>query len=119
MLAHRRASGGRCASSTRGPRRPASATSRTSVTSGPSALRGHEPPRRLVQVPRPAVVAQPFPELQHVLLVGGGEVGQRWKGCQEALEVWDDRDNGRLLEHDLADPDAVRVTVLAPGQGAA
>ena len=72
-----------------------------------------------MQVAGAAVVAEPLPQLQHVLLVGGGEVGERREGGEEPLEVRDDGGDRGLLEHDLADPDAVRVAVGPPGQVAA
>ncbi len=73
-------------------------------------------PRGRVQVPRAAVIAEPFPQPQDVVLVGGGQGGQRGKASQEPLEIWDDGRHRRLLQHDLADPDAVRVARSAPGK---
>src|SRR5262245_49299728 len=82
-------------------------------------MRRDQVARGPVQVPRAAVVAQSRPELEDILLVRGGQFGDRGEGGDEPLEVGDDGRDGRLLEHHLADPDAVRVTVAPPRQVAA
>jgi hypothetical protein len=69
-----------------------------------------------VQVAGAAVVAESLPEAQHLLFGGGGQVAQGGEGVQEAVEVRHDGGDGRLLKHDLADPDVVRVAAAAPGQ---
>ena len=72
-----------------------------------------------VEVAGTPVVAQPFPEFQDLLLVGCRQCRDGRERREEPLEVrHDGRDSG-LLKHDLADPDAIRVAVLAPGQVAA
>ena len=42
--------------------------------------------------------------------------GDGGEGAEEALEVGDDGNDLGLLEHHLADPDAVGVAVASPGQ---
>ena len=69
-----------------------------------------------VQLPRTAIVAEAFPQPQHLSLVGRGERVHIRKRRDEAFEVVADRGDLRLLQHDLADPDAVRIARLPPGQ---
>ena len=57
----------------------------------------------------PTAAALPFHRRPRALRTSG-------KRCDEALEVVADRGHLRLLQHDLADPDAVRIARLAPGQ---
>ena len=71
---------------------------------------------RRVQLPCAAVVAEAFPQPQHVLFVGGGQSADIRQCDNEPLEVVADRGHLRLLQHDLADPDAVGVARLPPGQ---
>ena len=53
---------------------------------------------------------------------GGGEIGDRGPARQEGLEIGLHRRHRRLLQHDLAEPDAVGIGRLArqrpPGQPA-
>ena len=67
-----------------------------------------------MQVAGAAIIAETFPETQHGLLVGRGEVHYGRKRGDETQEVRNNRNNLRLLKHDLADPDAIRITVHAP-----
>ena len=71
---------------------------------------------RLPQASGPAVIAQPFPLTQHVLLVGLGQMGERWEAMEKAFEMRDDGGDLGLLKHDLADPDAIRVAIEPPGK---
>ena len=61
-----------------------------------------------------AVVAEAFPEAQDFLLVGGSQVGDCGKHVQKTFEKRDDGGNLRLLQHDLANPDAVGIAVTPP-----
>jgi hypothetical protein len=69
-----------------------------------------------VQIAGPAVISQPFPELENIVLVGSSEICDRGETGEESLEVRDDGNNRRLLQHDLADPDLVRIARLPPRQ---
>jgi hypothetical protein len=63
----------------------------------------HDLPGCCLEIARPAVIAQPLPEQEHVLLVGSRQVGQRRKPLEEAVKIRDDRRHLRLLKHRLAD----------------
>jgi hypothetical protein len=76
-------------------------------------------PGGLVQAAGPAIVAQAFPQAQHVLFLRRGEVLHRGKRGQEALEKGHHRRHLGLLEHDLADPNGIRIAGTPPGQIAA
>ena len=76
-----------------------------------------------VQVPRPRVIAKPGPQAQHRVQIGGGERLDRGKPAYEGFIIGYDGGDGRLLQHDLAEPDPVRIGRPprdgAPGQVAA
>ncbi len=78
--------------------------------------RRHDLPRRGMQVPRPAVVAEALPKTQHLVLARRGERAHVRPGGHEALPVSLSLGNARLLENDLAQPDGIRVPRAAPGQ---
>jgi hypothetical protein len=69
-----------------------------------------------VQVAGAAVVAEPGPVGEHVVEGRVGEALHRREAPHPALPVGDDRGDPRLLQHDLRDPDRVRVPALAPRQ---
>ena len=74
--------------------------------------------RGILQMARTAVVAEAFPELHQHVLIGLSErahVGQRG---DKALEVWLDRFDARLLQHDFGNPHAIWRGALAPRQAA-
>ena len=75
--------------------------------------------RAAVQVARAAVVAQAAPQRQHVVQRRGGQRGHVGKALQEARVVVQHRGHLRLLQHDLGQPDAVRVARVLPGQALA
>ena len=77
---------------------------------------GDDLPGRLVKLSCAAIVAQSFPETQDLLLVGLGQRADRGQGGQKTLEVRLDGFHLRLLEHDFAQPDRVRVARAAPRQ---
>src|SRR6185503_9097493 len=64
------------------------------------------------------VVAEPAPEPQHLVLRGTGERGRGRIGFQKPLVVRNDRRDLRLLQHDLGEPDAIRVARSLPRQPA-
>ena len=72
--------------------------------------------RGAAQIAGARVVAEAAPQGQHVVFGGGGQGGNGGKAFEEALIVRDDGLRAGLLEHDLADPDGVRIARIAPGQ---
>lgn len=68
------------------------------------------------QVARARVVAESGPRGEHVVQRCGCERAHRRKLRHPLLPVRDDGLHARLLQHDLADPDRVRVARRAPGQ---
>ena len=77
---------------------------------------GDQAAGRAVQVAGPAIVSQPFPQAQNLLFVGGREVGNRREGGEKTLEIGNHRGHLGLLQHDLADPDAIGIAVASPGE---
>ncbi len=69
-----------------------------------------------VQVARTAVIAEPFPQLEHLRLVRRGERTDVRERLHPALEITAHRLDARLLEHDLAHPDAVGRRLAPPRQ---
>ena len=72
--------------------------------------------RGAVQVAHPAVIAQSLPQLEIDLLRHLGQRAHIRAGRQKPLIIRDDRLHPRLLEHDLGQPDAVRVAGAPPRQ---
>ncbi len=72
--------------------------------------------RSQVERPRAPVVAEPAPHREHVVDARLGEAPRRRKSRHEALEIGDHRLDPGLLEHDLADPDGVRMARPTPRQ---
>ena len=72
--------------------------------------------RRRVQVARPAVVAKPGPELQHLSELGGRQRAHGAEALQETPVVGSDDRSLGLLQHHLGDPDAVGVAGSSPRQ---
>ena len=70
--------------------------------------------RRVVQIAGTAIVAETFPKPQDFLRVRRGKVRNCGKGFDESLKVRNDDGGLRLLQHHLADPDAIRIAVLPP-----
>ena len=68
--------------------------------------------RRLVDIPRPAVIAQPLPSMEHLRLIGGGHVGNGGKPLHPCREIGLYRLRPRLLEHDLRDPYMIGIPRL-------
>ncbi|MNI91098.1 hypothetical protein D3C73_1487140 [compost metagenome] len=69
-----------------------------------------------MQVAGAGVVAQPRPIRHHVFLRGGGKRGHVRKALQETFVIRNHRGHLRLLQHDLGQPDPIRVTCVLPGQ---
>ena len=66
-----------------------------------------------MQVARAGVVAEPGPEFEHVVELGRGQITRRRPARQEPLIIGRDRFDRGLLQHDLGQPDAVRIGCLA------
>ncbi len=88
-----------------------------------STSRGNSPPmlgddrlRRRMQVMRAAVVAESAPVLEHAIVRRGGQRAHVGERGEKALVVRDDRRDLRLLQHDLGQPDPVRVARALPRQ---
>ena len=67
-----------------------------------------------VEVSCPPVVAETGPEVEHSLERCARQTPDRGKGPDKAPEVGDRGGHPGLLEHDLRDPDAVRIAILPP-----
>ena len=72
--------------------------------------------RGSVQVPGAGVVAEARPGREHARFPRPGERRQVRKTSEERVVARGDRGHGRLLEHDLRDPDPVRIAGSAPGK---
>ena len=75
--------------------------------------------RAAVQISRARVIAQATPQPQHLVQVSGGQCQHIRKALQEAGVIVQHRAHLRLLQHDLGQPNAVRVAGVLPGQRAA
>ncbi len=75
-------------------------------------LRGHGL-RAGVQIARARVVAEPGPQPQHVVERRGRERVHIRPARDEAEKIGRDRLHGGLLQHDLGQPDAIRIGGLA------
>src|SRR5688572_24490457 len=73
-------------------------------------------PRGAMKVKRARVVAEPGPVGEHVVLLRAGERRHVGETRHEALVIRDDGRHLGLLEHDLGDPDAIRVAAALPRQ---
>ena len=69
--------------------------------------------RAFVQVARAAVVAKPRPGDHHVVDTCRGKGLDRRPALQKRFEIRNDRFHHRLLQHDLAQPDAIWVGLLS------
>src|SRR5262249_40897589 len=56
----------------------------------------------------------PAPQGQHVVFRSGGQSGSGGKTFEEALVIRDHGLGARLLQHDLADQNGVRIAGLSP-----
>ena len=103
-----------------GPGRVASHTrqlaGRRGVSRKHAPMFGDEDSCRRMKLPCPTVVAQTFPQPQHSLLLGPGKGLDGRKRPHEALEIRGNRGHLRLLQHDLAHPDPIRIARLPPRQ---
>ena len=72
-----------------------------------------------MQIAHPRVVSEPFPGAQDFLWRGGGQRAHIGKSGQPAAIIIEHGGYLRLLQHELADEDGVRVTRTPPGEIAA
>ena len=68
-----------------------------------------------VKIASPSVIAEAFPKFQDIRLGSRGQIGDGRKTFEEAMKIRNDGRHGRLLQHHLADPDAIRIAIMAPG----
>ena len=76
-------------------------------------------PRRSVQVARTAVIAEPLPCLEHLVLRSGGQRPDVGKALREAQVIVHALRDAGLLEDNLGEPYAVRIAGASPRQIAA
>jgi len=72
--------------------------------------------RQPVEIARPGVITETFPELEHAILRGGGQRGEVGQCLQPACKVGEHRLHLCLLEHELAHDGLVERRRLAPRQ---
>ena len=73
-------------------------------------------PRRGVQLPGAAVIAQPLPGLEHVCLLGHRQRLDIREPAEKPLEIGDHRGDRRLHQHHLGDEDPVGIGIGSPGE---
>src|SRR6185437_1422589 len=67
-------------------------------------------------ITRAVVIAEPCPMREQFALRGDGESREIGKAVEKALVVRDCGSDASLLQHDLRNPDRVRVARPAPGE---
>ena len=72
--------------------------------------------RRAMEVAGARVVAEPGPEVQHLIHRRRGEGADIREALHEAPVIGHDRRDLGLLQHDLRHPDTIRGAVLLPGK---
>ena len=73
------------------------------------AMIAHHGTRAGEQVAGAGIIAEPRPRRHHIGIVGRRKVGDGRPALGEALEIARDRRDGRLLEHDFGEPDAIGI----------
>jgi hypothetical protein len=66
-----------------------------------------------MQVASPGVITEPLPFVQHLIEIRRSERANIGPARHKSGKIGSHRDDGRLLQHDLAEPDAVRIGGLA------
>ena len=94
------------------------AAQRGRVTGHDAAVGLDDGARGAMQVLGPPVEAESTPGREDFVVVRRSEGGDRGEAGEETLVVALDRVDLRLLEHDFADPDRVRIARAPPGQTA-
>ena len=69
--------------------------------------------RTSMQISSPGIISQPRPLLHDPVERGIRQVPHCREQCDESPEIRSNRRDGRLLQHDLAEPDVIRVSRLA------
>ena len=77
------------------------------------AVPGYEELRATVEIARARVIAEALPSVQHLVELGAGQLGEAGPAREEGVEIGPDRGNRGLLQHDLAEPDAIGIGGLA------
>ena len=76
-----------------------------------------------MQVAGAGVITEPLPQIQHLVERGRGKRANIGKTRHESVKIGTDGGDGGLLQHDLAEPDPIRVGAptgrRAPGEIAA
>src|SRR5262249_53595974 len=72
--------------------------------------------RRAMREMCAAVVAEAAPQFEHALDWRCRKARHVRKRGEEALVIWDHGRDLRLLQHDLGEPDAVRIARTLPGK---
>ena len=72
----------------------------------------------LFNIARAGVVAEPLPEPQKGFVRAGRDVFQRGERLPKAHKVLLHGFHARLLQHNLGNPDILRVSGISPGEGA-
>ena len=67
-----------------------------------------------LEIARAGVVTETFPEFEDVLFVGDGERGDGGEVLHPAFPIWNDGFDLGLLEHNLRNPDGVRIVGPTP-----
>ena len=70
----------------------------------------------MMQVTGPAIVSQPLPLAQHLILRSGSQILNLWPTTHEALPVVPALFHLCLLQNNLREPDGVWITCLPPRQ---
>jgi hypothetical protein len=73
-------------------------------------------PGGLVQVTGARVIPQSCPVIEYRVYRGASQAGNIGEAQDKTLVVGNDRSHLGLLQHDLRNPDAVRIMVTLPGQ---
>ena len=69
-----------------------------------------------MQIARPRVVAEAGPEFEYRFKRRRRQFGDAREAIEKALVVGNDRTHLRLLQHDLRQPDAIRIARVLPRQ---
>ena len=72
-----------------------------------------------MQVARAGVVAEPGPEVQHLVERCGGQIGDGGKARHKAFEIGNNGGDLGLLQHNFREPHLIGRFLLLPRQGLA
>lgn len=97
---------------------PGSSSSATKICGQLAAVLLADHAGGLLEVARPAVVAESLPELAGVRRRSARGLSMSGSASKEARVVGSDGRGARLLQHDFREPGVIRCDLLAPGQAA-